>query len=174
MIRRADPITDSAATARDEIGRAMAAKISEVKTARDLKKISEEILPAIEKFLESPEERRLRQTREGVLTTAGGLGIGFISTLIYFLVHDGQLFGLIGGGLGVLSFLFGLGMIINGVLFTVPRKLAISDSGLHRENEMAATNNLHAPAQPDSIPGSVTEGTTHQLAPHSIKSTDPI
>jgi hypothetical protein len=174
MIQRADPVTDSAAAARDEIGRAMAAKIAEVKNARDLKKISEDILPALEKFLESPEERRLRQTRDGVLTTAAGLGIAVISKMIYFLVHDAELFGLIAGGLGILSFLVGLAMIINGVFFTVPRKLAVSDSGLHGENGPAATNNLHLPAQPDSIPGSVTEGTTHQLKPDSIKSTDPI
>jgi len=173
-MRRADAITDSAASARHEIGRALAAKIAEVNTARELEKISEKILPAIEKFLESPEERRLRQCREGVLTTAAGLGVGFISKLIYIFVHDAQFFALIGGGMAVMTFLIGLGMIINGVLFTVPRKRHISKSVLAGEGDLAATSHLDAPDQRDFIAPSVTEGTTHHLKPVSIKSTDPI
>jgi hypothetical protein len=173
-IRRADAITDSAANARHEIGRALAAKIAEVNTARELEKISEEILPAIEKFLESPEERRLRQCREGVLTTVSGLGVGFFSKLIYVFVHDAQLFALIVGGIGVITFLIGLGMVINGVLFTVPRKRQTSKSGSPGERDIATTSHLDTPAQRDLIPPSVTEETTHHLKADSIKSTDPI
>src|SRR6185369_1949254 len=73
-LERPDSITASAVTAREEIGRAIAHKIRELETARDLEHVAEDVLPQIEKFLESPEEKRLRRIREGVVTAAGGLG----------------------------------------------------------------------------------------------------
>ena len=46
-----DSITASAVSARDEIGRAVAAKIRETRSADELAKVTEEVLPEIEKFL---------------------------------------------------------------------------------------------------------------------------
>src|SRR5438876_6323573 len=62
-----DSITASAVSARDEIGHAVAAKIREVESARELKKVAEDVLPQIEKFLESPQEKRLRRIRIGTI-----------------------------------------------------------------------------------------------------------
>src|SRR5262245_19999764 len=69
-----DTITASAISARDEIGRAVAARIREVQTAEELALVAEELLPEIEKFLESPEEKRQRRMRLGMLLSSIGLG----------------------------------------------------------------------------------------------------
>src|SRR5207244_3302116 len=69
-VQSPDTITASAVSARDEIGRAVAAKIREVDSARELKKVAEDVLPQIEKFLESPEEKRLRRIRTGSIIGA--------------------------------------------------------------------------------------------------------
>src|SRR5881396_2247786 len=73
-LERPDSITASAISAREEIGRAIAQKIREVDDAHDLKPVAEDVLPQIEKFLESYEEKRLRRVRAGVVTAASGLG----------------------------------------------------------------------------------------------------
>src|SRR4030095_12123990 len=69
-----DAITASAVSARDEIGRAVAEKIRQTSTAKELHKVAEDVLPEIEKFLESPDERRLRRFRAGVIVACIGLG----------------------------------------------------------------------------------------------------
>jgi len=46
-LERPDSITVSAVSAREEIGRAVAAKIREVQNARELKKVAEDVLPEI-------------------------------------------------------------------------------------------------------------------------------
>src|SRR6266550_2647904 len=74
-IERPDSITASAVSARDEIGRAVAEKIRDVEDAHELKKVAEDVLPQIEKFLESPEEKRLRRMRAGVVVSS--IGVGF-------------------------------------------------------------------------------------------------
>ncbi len=74
MLERPDNITVSAISAREEIGRAFAAKIRETKSTSDLKKVAENVLPEIEKFLESPVEKRLRRIRAGVVMSAIGIG----------------------------------------------------------------------------------------------------
>src|SRR5262245_13819981 len=80
MLERNDSITASAVTAREEIGRAIAARIRDLRTGGELKEVVEDVLPQIEKFLESPEQRRLRNLRNGVITTAIGLAtsVGFL------------------------------------------------------------------------------------------------
>ncbi len=122
-IERPDSITASAVSARDEIGRAVAERIREVEDAHELKKVAEDVLPQIEKFLESPEEKRLRRVRAGVVTAAAGLGGAIFMTLMskFLPGPDAETFlGL--SGLGVTAFLIGLGMIINALYFTRPRK----------------------------------------------------
>jgi len=121
-LERPDSVTASAVTAREEIGRAVAAKIREVHDARELKKVAEDVLPQIEKFLESPEEKRMRRIRSGVVVAAAGLGgTVFMSLMSAFLRGpDAETFlGL--AGLGVACFLIGIGLIINALFFTKPR-----------------------------------------------------
>ena len=123
-IERPDSITASAVTAREEIGRAVAEKIREVEDTRDLKKVAEDVLPQIEKFLESPEERRLRRMRAGVITGAIGLGAAVLMLcLLTTKPNDEAVQKLVGGfGLSMVTFFIGLGLLINGMIFTRPRK----------------------------------------------------
>jgi len=124
-LERPDSITASAVTAREEIGRAVAAKIREVDDSRDLKRVAEDVLPQIEKFLESPDEKRLRRMRAGVITAASGLGACLLA-LVLILASDPPkdvMPMLVGGfGFGVIAFLIGLGLVLNGMMFTKPRK----------------------------------------------------
>src|SRR5437867_12555983 len=68
-LQKPDAITASAASARDEIGHAIADRIRELETARHPQKVAEDVLPQTEKYLESPPQRRLRGIRPGVVTS---------------------------------------------------------------------------------------------------------
>jgi len=85
-LERPDSITDSAISARQQISLAIAEKIKEVETGDDLKEIVEEVLPQIEKFLESPEERRLRRIRAGLIT--GSIGFGASLGALFMTITD--------------------------------------------------------------------------------------
>jgi hypothetical protein len=176
-----DSITASAVSAREEIGRAVADKIREVEDSRDLKRVAEDVLPQIEKFLESYEEKRLRRVRAGVIVAASGFGTGILGLIMSAVLNgpDAES-ALIIVGLGAIAFAIGLGLMLNGMLFTKPRKRVEDNSSEARlqnllDAEYAApklktsgeappsfraqtTSNL---AQPSG--SSVTEGTTHHL-----------
>jgi hypothetical protein len=175
-LQKPDSITASAVGARDEIGRALAAKIQTIQSAGDLKKIVEDVLPEIEKFLESPEERRLRRLRAGVVSAAIGLG-----AMILMLVKTVPLPPLVflGWPAGLIVFLIGLGVVINGLLFSVPSKQVADHSLEARAQSMLeiANNNsvstgpiVTGPIVTGEVaakfiapPPSVTEHTTRQL-----------
>jgi hypothetical protein len=179
-LERPDTITASAVSAREQISRVMAEKIRELESADDLKKVAEDILPEIEKFLESPEEKRLRRVRNGVVLAAIGLGGGLLIFLMSLNQHD--LIPFI--SLGVITFLIGLGLVINGLAFTIPRKTIADrseDAQSQRELEARAqsaypanqlsvgsqtTNDLPSPDNRIAEPSSVTEHTTHHLNPN--------
>src|ERR1700687_1442700 len=80
-LERPDSITASAVSAREQISQAMAEKIRQMEPD-DLKRVAEDVLPQIEKFLESPEEKRLRRMRAGVTTAAAGLGVSIAALLL--------------------------------------------------------------------------------------------
>jgi hypothetical protein len=128
-LERPDAITESAVTAREQIGLAVAEKIREFDDSRDLKRVAEDVLPQIEKFLESPEEKRLRRMRAGVITSVVGLGASVLALLVISAVRtvpgqDPDTIPMLAFfvGLGVVTFLLGLGLVLNGMLFTKPRK----------------------------------------------------
>src|SRR4051812_7540467 len=75
-LERPDSITTSAVAAREEIGRAVAEKIRQMEDGRYLRRFAQFVLPKIDKFLESPEEKRLRRLRTGTITGLIGLAIG--------------------------------------------------------------------------------------------------
>jgi len=81
-LERPDAITASAISAREQIGMAVADKIRQMSSAKDLERVAEDVLPSFEKFLESPEEKRLRRIRNGIITAAVGLGGGLAVTLM--------------------------------------------------------------------------------------------
>lgn len=168
-LERPDAITASAVSAREQIGMAVADQIRQMKSAKELNKVAENALPAFEKFLESPEEKRMRRIRAGVITAAVGLG-ATIATLLMAMAK-GDTFPFITPSL--VTLLIGLGVIVNGLLFTLPRKElpghaydAVSqralDSGLERiaYEAPARTNELGTATQ---TPASITEHTTHHL-----------
>lgn len=118
-LERPDSITASAVSARDEIGRAVGDRIRAVKDAAELKIVADSVLPQVEKFLESPEEKRLRRIRAGIILATAGLGTGVVG-LIWSAVarlEDVEA-ALIVGGLGIVGFAMGLGLVLNGLLFT--------------------------------------------------------
>ncbi len=173
-LERPDTITASAISAREQISLAMADKIRQLKSAEDLKSVAEDILPEIESFLESPEEKRLRRVRAGVVLAACGLGGALLIFLMSLNEHD--LIPFI--SLGVIAFLIGLGLVINGLAFTIPRKTLADrseEAQAQRELESRAQNSYVAnqlSAQTNDLPSplaaiagrsSVTEHTTHQL-----------
>ena len=168
-----DEITQSAISAREHIGMAIADKIRQMKTGKDLEHIAEDVLPQFEKFLESPEERRLRRIRAGVITAAIGFGASFI-----FLVLAMDKIDLIPVITPFfVTFLVGLGMIINGLLFTLPRKSLpgdvrdaldqrMLDAGLTKslyEAPVPANLTNELPAANNQQPMSIAEHTTHHL-----------
>src|ERR1043165_8247746 len=69
-LEKPDAITASAVSAREQIGLAIADQIRQMRSGEDLEHVAEDVLPSFEKFLESPEERRLRRLRAGVITGA--------------------------------------------------------------------------------------------------------
>ena len=169
-LERPDSITASAISARQQISLAIADRIRQVQKAKDLEHIAEDVLPQIEKFLESPEERRLRRIRAGLITTAIGLG-ATIGALMLAL-NDTDLIPLMAPAL--VLFLVGVGVTINGLWFTVPRK-QLPDSDLinvpadqpelvHRAN----AQNMSTPTPYQLPSSSVTEHTTHHLAGNDV------
>jgi hypothetical protein len=168
-LERPDSITASAVSAREDIGRAVAARIREVEDAGELKQVAEDVLPQIEKFLESYEEKRLRRVRAGVVTAAAGLGGAvFMALMSAFIRNADALLGV--SGLGVAAFLIGLGIIINALFFTKPRnQLEDHSSDARAQNlldsgyaapisKSQTTSNLVQPSG-----SSITEHTTHHL-----------
>jgi hypothetical protein len=172
-LEQPDSVTSSAVTAREEIGRAVAAKIREVHDARELKKVAEDVLPQIEKFLESPEEKRMRRIRSGVVVAAAGLGGTIFMLLMSAFVHGPDSEALLGAaGLGVACFLIGIGLIINAVFFTKPRG-QVEDRSLEARDQNLLDAGYTPPATAfkaqttsnlATAPGaSVTEQTTRHL-----------
>lgn len=163
-LERPESVMASVISAREEIGRAIAARIREVRDANDLK-ILEDVLPEVEKFFETPEERRLRRIRGGVVTAMCGLG----GTLFFYLMSMKEQDALFLVMLGVTTFLIGLGIILNGLLLTIPKDSPRSLNESKEEVELAMSmamkrrEELRA-ASPDGISvSSVTEHTTHRL-----------
>ena len=173
-----DAVTQSAISAREHIGMAVADKIRQMSSAKDLERVAEDVLPHFEKFLESPEEKRLRRIRAGILTAAIGLGASIVGLVL--AMDEPKIIPYITPAL--ITFLVGLGVIVNGLLFTLPRKSLPGDaydalsqkvldsnanvSRLPYEAPAASlpsaanlTNELAAPRSQSSI----TEHTTHHL-----------
>lgn len=157
-----DDITASAISARDEIGRAIAAKMRETNTAKELLIVAEEVLPQIEKFLESPEERRLRRIRTGTIISSIGLGTAIALSVVAAAMQKEEMVFL--AGLGVITFFIGLGFILNGFFLTVPKKnLSDKSSNATRQRELDANTNELVLPESHSVFSSVTENTTQHL-----------
>lgn len=165
-LEKPESVMASVASAREEIGRAIAARIREVRDANDLKML-EDVLPEVEKFFETPEERRLRRIRAGVVTAMCGLG----GTLFFYLMSMKEQDAFFLAMLGVTTFLIGLGIVLNGLLLTVPKESSRRSLNEAREDIERAMSistkrreELPVGSQADVPVASVTEHTTHRLA----------
>jgi hypothetical protein len=168
-LERPDAITASAVSAREQISMAFADKIRQLDSGKDLEHVAEDVLPQFEKFFESPEEKRLRRIRAGVITATVGLGLS-IGTFILAL-DDSHFLATVPPGL--IIFFIGVGIVLNGLVFTVPRKklpgnqqdalaqkLLDSTSQYEAPQLRAMTNELSPVKAPAP---SITEHTTHHL-----------
>jgi hypothetical protein len=170
VLEKQDEIKTPSISAREEIGRAFADKIRELKSAKELSKVVEEVLPGIESFLASPEEKRLNRIRSGMITAAVGLGAALaFATLGWFKEDSGG--PIFVAGLGLTTFLIGLGIMLNGWLFTIPKK-PDKDQESETFAKTAAESLLHlAPKRPEAerlFTPSVSEHTTHQLSDSEV------
>jgi len=161
-LERPDAITASAVSAREQIGLAIADQIRQMRSGKDLEHVAEDVLPQFEKFLESPEERRLRRLRAGVITASVGFGLTVIAFLLTLAKSDFFPFMMP----GVITFMIGIGVLINGLLFTLPRKGlpgATSDALSQQELDAAPARTKY---EPPLVAASMTNelGTNPQLA----------
>ncbi len=161
-----DSITASAVSAREELGRAVAMKIREIRGAEELSTVTEEVLPEIEKFLESPEEKRLRRMRAGMILSSIGIGAAVGISIVSRFMDDRNVIFL--AGLGIVAFFIGIGFILNGMFLTVPRrslgeKASEADRQRALDGIVGDTSDLKLPDVPAAEFGSVTEHTTRSL-----------
>jgi hypothetical protein len=164
-----DSITKSAVSAREEIGRAVAQKIREIEDPRYLRRITERVLPRIEKFLESPEEKRLRRLRKGTVMALIGLGVGVPSLVLAAVNNNDQAAVFLGNMviLAAVAFATGLGLVINGLLFSRPGKTVEDKSTDARMQNLLDAGYAPPPIRASEAPSSFRSPTTSNLAPAS-------
>ncbi|HTH50609.1 MAG TPA: DUF6249 domain-containing protein, partial [Pyrinomonadaceae bacterium] len=139
--------------------------IRELNSAKDLKKIAEDVLPELEKFLESPAEKRLRRVRKGVVISGIGLGAGLGFLALALATRNPESVFLM--AVGMIVFFVGIAFIVNGYLHTVPK----GEKQIHDETAKFVASSLGCTTSdlklPEGEPArpfrSVTEGTTTHL-----------
>jgi len=143
-LERPDSITASAMTAREEIGRAVAEKIREMEDARYMRRFAQYVLPKIDKFLESPEEKRLRRLRSGTIAALIGFFLGFPALWFLSVTHndDAQIFLGWVSIIALITLATGLGLLINGLLFSKPRKEVEDRSSAARAQNLLDSSNV--------------------------------
>jgi len=160
-----EAVLNSAYSAKYEIGRAFADRIR-CADPKDLKKIADEILPEVEKFLESPEEGRLRRMRTGWIVTLIGLGAAIGFAIVSGANNEPGL--LFFSALGIIALFIGAAFILNAYFLSVPGEPKRNPENEGRRESLseqlrAQTNDLLMPVSARDEIGSVTEGTTRNL-----------
>jgi hypothetical protein len=164
-----DSITASAVSAREEIGHAVAQKIREIEDPRYLRRIAERVLPGIERFLESPEEKRLRRLRRGTVMALVGLGVGVPAIALTAVNNSDDAAVFLGFMiiLAAVTFATGLGLVLNGLLFSRPVKTLEDKSSDAREQNLLDAVYTPPPIRASEAPPSIKSQTTSNLAPVS-------
>ncbi|HKQ74202.1 MAG TPA: hypothetical protein VJ810_10920 [Blastocatellia bacterium] len=160
------PDITTGAAGRDEVLRAIADKVREMKTDEAFNDSGKEILSEVEKLLQSPEEKRLKQIRDGIGYLSIGLGIALYYLLREVFLNEGSLV----LGAAIVALMVGLAHIINGVFFSIAgdqrkRNLAELRAGANEPiapNDQRTTQKSLADLSDQASP-SVTEGTTREL-----------
>lgn len=161
---------NSIALAREEIARAVAARIQTGEWWH-----LGAMVPEVEKLFESPQERRLRllrkeegarlrRVRAGVITAASGLGL----MLFFSLLSIGKPDLLLLAGPALVVLLIGLGIVLNGLLFTVKKQSRALSADQEAEAPGLSRGLLasepKATGRPSFLPASVTDQTTRHLS----------
>ena len=158
-----------------EIARVFASKLENLRTPEELKQAATQILPELDKFLETPEEKKLRRVRYGSVVTLIGLGVAIGFSIVAAAVDEEII---VMAAFGFITFLIGLAMLINGYFFTIPKGRASNDElpqDTQSPNYVEAantTNDLLMPASARSEFGSVTDHTTRILDEKEIVERD--
>lgn len=175
-----DASEPSVTAAREEIARAIAARIKEGQwwqvgaLAPEAEKLFESPSERRERLRRQDEEQRLARLRGGTITAAVGLGLIMLFQLLRIM--DDRAVILVGPSILVL--LVGLGVIVNGLLFTVPKAAALPHVEPYEPRPILpdnTTSELDAPrgeldaAAPSFIQTSVTEHTTQHLRGEPLK-----
>jgi hypothetical protein len=148
--------------ARQEIGMAIAAKIRQTGSAEELAALAENVLPEIEKFLETPEEKKMRRLRSGSVVSLIGFGATIAFTIVSQLGPEKDIIVL--AAFGLVTLFIGLGLLGNGLFFTVPKKSLPAGAEDEEGGRFgASTNELLMPADARTEFSSVTEHTTRHL-----------
>ena len=160
------PDITTGAAGRDEVLRAIADKVREMKTDEKLNDSVKEILSEVEKLLQSPEEKRLKQIRDGIGYFSIGLGVA-----LYFLLRESFLDeGSLVLAAAIVALTVGLAHIVNGVFFSIPsnqRKRGLTElrAGANEDfvtNDQRTTRQSLTELSAHPSP-SVTEVTTREL-----------
>jgi hypothetical protein len=176
-----DLVTASAVSAREEIGRAVAQKIREIDDAGDLRRITQQLLPQIEEFLESHEEKRMRRLRAGTIAALVGLGVGIPALILTVGIKSDDIRTFLGfvAVFSAVTFTTGIALVLNGLLFSKSGKEVEDKTADARLQNLLddgyAAPTIRASEAPPSFRSqttsnltpasgsSVTEGTTHHL-----------
>lgn len=145
---------------REEIGKFISNKIRQTGSPRDLARL----LPEIEKFLESPEEKKMRRMRSGSLVALIGFGVAVGFLIASILGPDKDVIVL--AAFGLVTFFIGLALMLNGFFFTVPKDTPTATSfaaGSDQGFLGTPTNELLMPPDARTEFSSVTENTTRHL-----------
>jgi hypothetical protein len=159
----------TAASGRNEVYRALAARIKESKT-KDIKELVEEVLPKIEQLFETPEQKRVRDVRAGITFTCAGLGLALYFLLRHFvnLASFAGSYGtpfeniLLAGAL--VALVGGLGYVFSAWLFpaTAGRAPGLSD-GRDTNELWGLLAGQQSVSESTAPPSSITENTTREL-----------
>ncbi len=182
-LAESDNYTASVISAREEIARAAAERIKNGEWWQ-----VHALVPEVEKLFESPQERALRRQRQaeeqrlhrlrgGTITAS--VGFGLILLFLIISMSDEKFLGLVGPSL--LVFIIGLGIVINGLFFTIPKALKganlsekTSDKTNYELSGNPETKNLFLPHQTPFQHLSVVENTTQNLAESEKRDTNKI
>ena len=141
------------------------------------------IVPEVEKLFESPQERSLRRRRQaeesrlerlrgGTITAAVGLGLIPLFVILSFWAPLFLPF----IGPSLLVFLIGLGLVVNGLYFTIPKDLKAAEPTEDRP-ELNLRGESKKPSLPEPSPFpnlSVVENTTRNLVETDKRDTNKI
>jgi len=167
VLKSPNKLTASTVSAREEIGRALAAKIQQTSSSSELNEFTKKILPDVEKFLEGPEEKKMRRVRNGSLVAFIGIGISVGFFLASIFGADPEV--IVIAAFGFVAFCVGLALIANGMYFTVLDKSESRSTTVDGDYQdispglNAAENDLLMPPTAQQEFTSVTENTTRHL-----------